>query len=164
MSTFAALTEWRRAPLWLAGVSLALLGGAFAFQYLGGLAPCPLCHWQRYPHAAAIVLALGAFALPGRAGIVLLALAALALLTTAGIGAFHVGVEQRWWAGLDTCEAATGTVDPKKLLEDVRMGPRCDEVAWSLLGISMAGYNALISGAAGLLGLVAAAKLARRPA
>ena len=159
MTAIDRLTEWRRAPLWLAGISAALLGGALLFQYVGGLAPCPLCHWQRYPHAAAIVLGLAAFRAPAGAGrATLVVLAAAALLTTAAIGGFHVGVEQKWWAGFDSCEAGTGKVDPKRLLDDVTVGPRCDAVAWSLLGVSMAGYNALISFAAGALGLVAATK------
>ena len=84
--------------------SVALLGGAFAFQYIGGLAPCALCLWQRWPHAAAILI--GAVAL-GTGWRGLLWLGALAALTTAGIGMFHVGVEQLWWEGLATCTAGS---------------------------------------------------------
>jgi disulfide bond formation protein DsbB len=165
MSAFASLTDWRRAPLWLAGISAALLGGALLFQYVGGLAPCPLCHWQRYPHAATIILGLAAAAAPAGIGrTTLVVLAAVALFTTALIGGFHVGVEQKWWAGLDTCEAAPGKVDPSRLGDDVTLGPRCDAVAWSLFGLSMAAYNALISFAAGALGVVAAARQGARPA
>ena len=76
-----------------AGGSVALLAGAFAFQYIGGMAPCQLCLWQRWPHAAAIVI--GLVALLVSAGIVarlLAGLGAMAALTTAAIGVFHVGV------------------------------------------------------------------------
>jgi disulfide bond formation protein DsbB len=154
---------WLGAPLWLAGISAALLGGALLFQYVGGLAPCPLCHWQRYPHAAAIVFGLAAVATPaGARRATLVVFAAAALLTTAAIGGFHVGVEQKWWAGFDSCEAGTGKVDPSRLGDDVTIGPRCDAVAWSLFGISMAGYNAIISFAAGALGIFAATRQGRR--
>ena len=126
--------------------SAALLGGAFAFQYIGGLAPCQLCLWQRWPHAAAILIGLVALA-TGWRGLALLG--ALAALTTAGIGMFHVGVEQLWWEGLATCTAgsisgfsAADLLDPTV---DVAPVVRCDEIAWSMLGISMAGWNALVS-------------------
>jgi len=84
--------------------SALLLAGAFAFQYLGGLAPCTLCLWQRWPHAAAVGLGGLALALGGR---VWPMLGALAALTTAGIGLYHVGVEQAWWAGLAACSAGS---------------------------------------------------------
>lgn len=125
--------------------SLALLMGAFAFQALG-YAPCQLCLWQRWPHAAAvaigIAIALGAPRALAWVGV-------LAALTTAGIGAFHVGVEQGWWEGLAACTAnALAGVSAQDLLStDVTVGApvRCDAVAWSLFGLSMAGYNTLIS-------------------
>ncbi|MEM8788768.1 MAG: disulfide bond formation protein B [Pseudomonadota bacterium] len=146
----------RRALIALAaGGSAALLIGALAFQYLGGLPPCALCHWQRYPHVAAVVI--------GAAG-VLFPLAALALAgagaatLTAGIGAYHVGVEQRWWAGPSTCSAGeVGDVSASELLEQILAAPvvRCDEIAWSLAGISMAGWNALLSTALACVWLAA---------
>ena len=83
-----------------AGGSAALLLGAFAFQHLGGLAPCKLCLWQRWPHGAAIVIGVLALALPGR---LLPLLGALAALTTAAIGGYHTGVERGWWEGPTTC-------------------------------------------------------------
>jgi disulfide bond formation protein DsbB len=126
--------------------SAALLGGAFAFQYIGGLAPCQLCLWQRWPHAAAILIGLVAL-LTGWRGLAWLGV--LAALATAGIGIFHVGVEQLWWEGLASCTAgsiegisAADLLDPSK---DVAAVVRCDEIAWQLLGISMAGWNAILS-------------------
>ena len=134
-----------------AGGSLALLLGAFAYQ-AAGFAPCQLCLWQRYPHAAAVVVGLIAV-VSGRGWLGWLGMAAA--LTTAAIGVFHVGVEQHWWAGLASCTAdALAGVSTGDLLStdtDVGAPVRCDAVAWSLFGISMAGYNVLWSlGLAGL--------------
>lgn len=130
--------------------SAALLAGAFAFQYLGGLAPCQLCLWQRWPHGAAILI--GALALLAPKGVVRRLLAgagALAVLASAGIGAFHVGVEQKWWEGLASCTAGSvsGLSGADLLNTDIILAPvvRCDEIAWALFGISMAGWNVLIS-------------------
>jgi disulfide bond formation protein DsbB len=134
----------RRALGAMAG-SAALLLGALAFQYLGGLAPCPLCIWQRWPHAIAIALGLVLLAWPRRW---LAALAGLAVLAGAGIGVYHVGIEQGWWAGPATCTAPEpGTVDAGELLDRILETPvvLCDEIAWSLLGISIAGWNAILS-------------------
>ncbi|GAB4284464.1 MAG: disulfide bond formation protein B [Roseovarius sp.] len=135
-----------------AGGSAALLLGAFGFQYLGGLAPCKLCLWQRWPHAAAVLIGLAALRWPAMrpwpfAG-------ALAALATSAIGFYHLGVEQRWWEGPSTCSAAApGGLSAEALFERIMSAPlvRCDEVAWSLFGLSMAGWNALLSlGLAGL--------------
>lgn len=126
--------------------SVALLGGAFAFQYLGGLAPCQLCLYQRWPHAAAIVIGVIALATGWRG---LAWAGALAALATAAIGVFHVGVEQLWWEGLATCTAGSiegiSTADLLNPATDVAAPVRCDEIAWSLIGISMAGWNVIIS-------------------
>lgn len=137
-----------RTPLTLLATlgSAGLLGGAFAFQHIGGLAPCQLCLWQRWPHAVAILIGILALAMGWRR---LLWLGALAALTTAGIGIFHVGVEQHWWEGLATCTAGSisgiSTADLLDPTVDVAAPVRCDEIAWSLFGISMAGWNVLVS-------------------
>ncbi len=131
--------------------SAAMLAGAFAFQYAGGLAPCQLCLWQRWPHAAAAVIGVAALALGWR---VLALLGAIAALTTAAIGVFHVGVEQKWWEGLASCTAGSiSGISTEDLLNPnvmVAAPVRCDEIAWALAGISMAGWNVIIS-----LGLMA---------
>lgn len=126
--------------------SVALLGGALAFQYIGGLQPCQLCLYQRWPHAAAIVIGFVALATGWRG---LAWLGALSALATAAIGVFHVGVEQLWWEGLATCTAGSisgiSTADLLDPTKDVAAVVRCDEIAWSTLGISMAGWNVILS-------------------
>ena len=137
-------SEARADALVLAGAA-ALLGGALAFQFLGGLAPCEMCYWQRWPHLAAIVLGLAAWALGlNRA---LIALAAVAVLASGAIGLFHAGVEQMWWRGPSACTAPPLAGSSSEVLGAVLAAPlvRCDAIPWSLFGISMAGYNALFS-------------------
>ena len=141
------MTLDRRTLILLATLgSAALLSGAFAFQYIGGMAPCQLCLWQRWPHAAAILIGLVAMA-SGWRGLAWLGM--IALLVTAAIGIFHVGVEQKWWEGLASCTAGSiegiSTADLLDPTKDVASVVRCDAIAWQLLGISMAGWNAIVS-------------------
>ena len=124
--------------------SAALLGGALAFQYLDHLAPCEMCLWQRWPHVAALALGLLAWATGNNR--VVVAVAAVCVLVSAGLGFFHAGVEYHWWAGPQACTApafATGG----SFIAAAMATPliRCDAAAWTLFGVSMAGYNALIS-------------------
>ncbi len=125
--------------------SAALLLGAFAFQHLGDMAPCKLCLWQRWPHAAAVVI--GALALLGLPWTGALALAgAAAAATTGGIGVYHTGIERGWWRGPDSCTSAPiGEQSADALFDQIMAAPlvRCDEVAWEMLGLSMASWNAL---------------------
>lgn len=124
--------------------SAALLGGALAFQYFGHLAPCEMCLWQRWPHVTALALGLVAWVLRSNRAVV--ALAALAVLVTAGIGYFHAGVEYHWWAGPQACTAAGFAAGPDFITAALATPMiRCDAAAWTLFGISMAGYNALFS-------------------
>lgn len=151
------LTRNRLIAMATAG-SAALLGGAFAFQYLGGLAPCKLCLWARWPHAAAILIGLAALALRGR---VLPLLGALAAASTAAVGVYHTGVEQRWWQGPTTCSSGSiEGMDPAALLDQILAAPvvRCDEVAWAMWGISMASWNAILSAGLVAVWLMAARK------
>jgi len=142
---------------WLALlVPTALLGGALGSQYWGGLYPCEMCYWQRYPHGIAIALALLAILSSPRpaASRLLVLLAALAIATSGAIGVFHAGVEMGWWEGLTSCSTSSNAATAEELLADIMATPliRCDQVQWSLLGISMAGWNAIISlGSAALI-------------
>lgn len=141
----AAIRDLRRRGIGAAAGSAALLLGALAFQYLGGMAPCHLCILQRWPHVLAVLLGLTLLVLPSR---VTAALGALTLLVAAGIAAYHVGVEQRWWQGPATCTAPDpGAIPPGDLLNQILQTPvvLCDQIAWSFLGVSMAGWNAILS-------------------
>ncbi len=149
----------------LAGLaSLMVLLGAFGFQYIGELAPCPMCIWQRWPHAIATVIAIAAMTVLWRQRRVLAVLGALAMVVSTGLGAFHAGVEQGWWKGPSTCSGvAPGELSTDELLDQIMAAPlvRCDEIVWELFGITMAGWNALIS--AGLVVLWIFAAYPRTP-
>jgi disulfide bond formation protein DsbB len=153
-----------RACIALAGLgSLALLLGALAFQFIGGLAPCPMCIWQRWPHLAAVVIAAAALAVPGRAARPLALAGAGAAAVASGLGVFHAGVEQGWWEGPASCVGLDPAgLSPEQLLDQLAGAPlvRCDEIVWEFLGLTMAGWNALLS--AGLVVLWLSAALTRR--
>lgn len=155
----SARTAW---PLLIITGSAALLLGALGFQYWGGLAPCPLCVLQRWPHGAAIVLAGLALALAGRANPApLLALAALAVAVSAGIAFFHVGVEQAWWPGLGSCAGGGmgGSLDEMLAGASTAAAPTCDDVPWDLFGVSLAGFNLIFSAGLALAGAWGARRL-----
>lgn len=126
-------------------VPSALIAAVYVAQYGFGLAPCEMCWWQRYPHFAAIALAIGAVATrETRLGGALVVLAALAIGISGAIGAFHAGVEYGWWQGPTACSSTRLGDDP---LASIMNAPliRCDTPAWTLFGISLAGFNFLIS-------------------
>ena len=135
-------------------VPLALLGGAYASQYIGGLPPCEMCWWQRYPHMAAIPLALIAYAAGRRPCVSALftGLAGVAIGISGGIGLFHAGVEYGWWEGLTACSVTASGGSPADILNQIMATPitRCDVAPWTLFGISLAGYNGLLSVGAAL--------------
>jgi disulfide bond formation protein DsbB len=130
----------------------ALLGGAYYFQYIVGLAPCELCLLQRWPHMVAVaagLIALASFAWP-RLALVLVMTAITALIVSAAIAVFHVGVEYHWWTGPMACSGnvplGLSPEQLKRYLFGAKM-VRCDQPAWELWGISMAGWNAILSAA-----------------
>jgi disulfide bond formation protein DsbB len=153
-----AILSPRNASALVTLAGAAILGTALAFQHLGGLAPCELCHWQRYPFWVAIPSGAAAFAIPALRPY-LLALAGVALAIGAGVAVFHVGVEQHWWQGTAACGSA---LPPAGSLEELRArllaAPvvRCDEPQWALLGVTMAGYNVMLSGGLAALALAGA--------
>ncbi|GGI67228.1 dihydroneopterin aldolase [Polymorphobacter multimanifer] len=139
------------AAIVLAG-GLALLGGALAFEHLGGLVPCEMCIWQRQAIAAALVLATLALVLTSRA---VAALAAVAMLGNAAIAGFHAGVEQKWWEGITRCATTPSGGSTADIIGAILATPlvRCDAIPWSLFGISMAGWNFIIASIIGALAL-----------
>src|SRR6476469_823837 len=128
---------------------LALLAGAYGSQYFGGLYPCEMCWWQRYAHFAAIPLAALAFAGPAASSRsrMFTLLAALAIAVSGGIGVYHAGVEAKIFEGFTQCTALSKSSSTADLLKQITHAPlvRCDEVQFRFLGISMAGWNAIIS-------------------
>src|SRR3954454_2008532 len=128
---------------------LALLGGALGSQYLGGLHPCEMCYWQRWPHAAAIMLAALSFTGSAESSRcrTLVLLAALAIATSGAIGVYHAGVEAKIFEGLTQCTATAKGLTPAETLNQIIHAPlvRCDEVQFRFLGISLAGWNAILS-------------------
>jgi disulfide bond formation protein DsbB len=139
---------------WLALlVPAALLAGAYGSQYWGGLYPCEMCWWQRYAHLFALAFAVLAFVRFPDRGRSLVWLAALAILGSGLIGAYHAGVELDIFEGFTQCTAASPGASAEQMLADLFARPmvRCDDVQWSFLGISMAGWNAIISIASALV-------------
>jgi disulfide bond formation protein DsbB len=141
------MTYFSKARMLAFIIPSGLMAGAYISQYIGGLYPCEMCWWQRYPHFAAIPLAGLAFFVRNLSmRYILVILAALAILTSGLIGGFHAGVEYHWWEGLTTCSmTATGSGDD--FLKSIMEAPliRCDVAQWTFLGISLAGYNFLLS-------------------
>jgi disulfide bond formation protein DsbB len=137
----------RLAQLLAIAVPALLLGGAYVGQYAFGLFPCEMCWWQRYAHFAALALALISTVVPPKRAWVMLA--GLAILVAGLIGGYHAGVEYHWWEGLTTCSSTASGHS----LEDIMNAPliRCDVAQWTLFGISLAGFNFLISTVAAIV-------------
>jgi len=125
--------------------SATLLIAALAFQYIGKFAPCEMCIWQRWPHLAAMLAGALALIAGGR---IWIASGALAAAASGSIGIYHTGVERDWWPGPASCTGdwltAVGGSELLSTTEAV-MPVMCDEVAWELMTLSMASWNALAS-------------------
>ncbi len=134
----------KRLILIAAAGSAALLLAAWGFQAFG-YAPCQMCLWQRWPHAAAVIIGALAWFLPSQ---VLPLLGALSAATTGAIGVYHTGVENGWFAGPDTCTSnVIDGLSTDQLMDQILSATliRCDEVAWALMSLSMASWNAVFS-------------------
>ena len=150
--------EWAQSrPIVAAAAVVAIVGaatilGALYFQHVLGYRPCPLCLEQRYPYYFGIplaVLILLGETVGSRRRVLLAALAVIAglMLWNAGLAGYHAGVEWKWWPGPDTCGGTpdlSGSGNLLKQLQSINV-TRCDEAAWTFLGLSLAGYNVLIS-------------------
>jgi disulfide bond formation protein DsbB len=150
---YAAANPALSAALAVAAIAAAALAGAWFFQLVIGLVPCELCLKQRYAYYLAVplgVLVAVAAAKGAPRGIVLtgLALLVLAALGNAGLGVYHAGVEWKLWAGPTECTGTIGNfgsaANMLEQLDKVKV-VRCDEVQWTFLGLSLAGYSALVS-------------------
>lgn len=149
------MRDWTLAFLAAMG-SAALLGAALFFEMVMGLEPCQLCIWQRWPHALAVVLGVMVWAWPN-AGLILAGAASAA--ASGVLGLYHTGVERGIFDGPTACSGGVdmSRLNAEELLERILAAPvvRCDEVAWELLGLSMASWNALASFALAAVWLVA---------
>jgi disulfide bond formation protein DsbB len=164
----ARLVQPRTAAALILLAAAATIGGALVFEYGFGLAPCPLCLLQRKPYYAAVPVAVVAMLLPSRSVWARGALGLLAVifLVSAGLGAYHAGVEWAWWAGPSDCSGApapqAGSMDDfLSQLQSTRV-VSCTEAAWRFLGFSLAGWNVLISFALAAFAALAAAMQGRR--
>jgi disulfide bond formation protein DsbB len=151
--------------LCVGAVSAALIVGALAFQYIGGYPPCEMCMWQRYPHFAAILVGLGGGALlsigalPAGLAKPVAFMTILLIAVTGAIGVYHAGVEWLWWKGPSACTGQafrlTGSLDLNAHVVS------CDHAAWRMFGVSMAGYNAIISLGTAIMALFALSRAER---
>lgn len=138
-------------------VTVAILSSAYSAQYIGGLRPCILCLYERIPWLITgplmLIIILMQFSGPARRMILLGA--GLLMLAGAALGAYHVGVEQGYLQPPTSCSATATPSNLKdlKALLQTSLPPRCDEISWSLFGISLAGYNAIASFIVGLVAL-----------
>ena len=129
-------------------VPALLLGGAVFSQYVLGLHPCEMCYWQRWPHWAALAFALlGLMARKEGWADYLIYIAAIAIAISGLIGGFHAGVEYGWWEGVTSCATNIEAGSSQDMLDAIMNAPliRCDKAPWTMFGISLAGYNFLLS-------------------
>ena len=155
------------APAAILTASALILGVALASQYVGGLAPCELCLWQRWPYAAAIGLSLVALTALRRpaARRIVVAVCGLAFAAGGAVAFYHLGVEEGWFRGPAGCSAAAiDATTIEELKRQIEAAPvvRCDEVQWSLMGISLAGFNLIASAVLAAGCFLAAARSWRR--
>lgn len=152
-------------PVAILVVSLGALGVALIAQHVFGLNPCELCLYQRWPYRVTIVLSLLALILLRRSRLLpgAVALCGLVFAIGGGIAAYHVGVEQHWWQGLAACSGPPGanTLAGLKAQLLATKVARCDQIAWSLFGISIAGWNFFASTIFALASLASVRLVAR---
>jgi disulfide bond formation protein DsbB len=140
----------RQTALLILGAALATFGGALVFQYGFGLTPCKLCLIQRNPYYLAMPLALAAALAPRRLARLILGLVGIVFLVSLGLGIYHSGVEWGFWLGPSDCGGAgaapaSGNMnDFLNQLQTTRV-ISCTEAAWRFLGLSLAGWTAVIS-------------------
>jgi len=137
------MTKFQKNVLLAAGGSGAMMLGALMFQYIGDMAPCKMCIWQRWPHGIAIFLGLLVIFSPHRLWAIL---GSIIVFIGAGIGFYHAGVEQKWWEGPSNCTGDGLSLSDNLLDLSAPVNiVMCDVIPWQMFGISMAGWNAIIS-------------------
>ncbi len=165
MTAPATGVDWPRLiPMAILAASVGALAAAYIAEFVFGLEPCILCLYQRVPYAAAGILAILALGLPPRSGVrtASVALCGAVFLAGAGVAVYHVGVEQHWWTGTAACAGALPaemTVEALTAQLAAKPPKPCDQVDWTLFGISFAGYNLMASLALAAFSLAAAQRL-----
>ena len=157
-------TPHSRLARWIVLLAPAfLLGGAYVSQYAFGLFPCEMCWWQRWPHFFALGFAVLAFIAPPQR--LWIALGALAIIASGLIGGFHAGVEYDWWDGITGCASTLSATEGVSAMDAILDTPliRCDQAPWTLWGVSLAGYNFIISVASGVCALALLARKWKEP-
>ncbi|MEE9453986.1 MAG: disulfide bond formation protein B [Paracoccaceae bacterium] len=145
------MTKFQKNVLLAAGGSAGMMLGALMFQYIGGMAPCKMCIWQRWPHGIAIFLGLVVIFHPHRLWTIM---GSTVVFIGAGIGFYHAGVEQKWWEGPNSCTGSGLSLSDNLLDLSAPVNiVMCDVIPWAMFGISMAGWNAIISVILGVLWL-----------
>ncbi len=137
-------------PLAILAVSVGALVTAYTAQYAFGMQPCILCLYQRVPYAITGLLAVLALGMPTKSGAraAIVGLCAVIFLGGSGIAFYHFGVEQHWWASVASCGGTPAVkITLEQLRQQLQMKPpkACDQVDWTMFGISMAGYNVVAS-------------------
>ena len=144
----------KKTALLVMTVSPTILLLAIGFQYVGGLQPCYLCHWQRWPYVftfvlSVLILTLSSSKQSARTGNYIFFYITFVFLLSTILSTYHLGIEEKWWAGVSKCSEITVVKNlpldelRKKILETPIA--RCDQPPWDLFGISLAGYNVLFS-------------------
>ena len=159
----------RAVPIAILAASAGALGFAYISETVFDLEPCVLCLYQRVPYAATGIVAVLMLGLPTNAPLVRWGLAVCVALYLAGaaIASYHVGVERQWWVSIAACggaDTSAVTIESLNAQLSVQSEKPCDQVDWSLFGITMAGYNVALSALLGAAALWALRHLDGRPA
>ncbi|MCY4038163.1 MAG: disulfide bond formation protein B [Hyphomicrobiales bacterium] len=158
------MTMTTRLTIAMLALATAVILGALAFEHIGGLAPCPLCLQQRIPYWSGLplgVLALAAFHWKRpRVGAFFMSLVCAGFALGSVLAVYHAGIEWQWWQGPATCSGAAPPASIDELLKGLEAPPppRCDEASWRLMGLSLSGYNAIVSACLSGLGAIIVVK------
>ena len=142
------LTHHPRSTVLLAFTVGLILLTALGMEHGLSLPPCQLCHWQRFVHLAAMIVLLTACVFHARYAIWLLVVASLLFIANGMLATYHMGLEYNWWEGSLACSSVSLRDGS---LEDIRTSllampiARCDQASWIWLGLSLAGWNAVLS-------------------
>lgn len=141
----------------MVGGAAMLIAAALFFQYVLLYAPCVLCHYQRWPYYLLIGVGIPVMVMGWQRSRTAIAVATGLVAIDAGIAAFHGGVERKWWSGPTGCTGFDLSGDLDALLDTLSAAPvvACDDISWSLFGLSMANWNMIFALALTVFGIMA---------